>query len=222
MKRDITKYQTIVFDCDGVVLDSNITKIDSYFRTARKLGGSNHQAQALVDYHVKFGGMASWPKFKWYIEEILKQEATNDLLKEYLDTFGLAINRGLMTCRLAEGLTELKKRTAHANWVVVSEGMQIQMQTVFKDRELTHFFDGGVYGSPDDKNAILLREIENGNIQMPALFIGDSCYDYEASIGAGLDFVFLSEWSDLATWKDFCAQNDINVCRNLKSLIEND
>ena len=78
MTVEVEKYKTIVFDCDGVILDSNITKIDSYFRTAKKLGASDAQAQALVDHHVEFGGISRYPKFVWYIEEILKEEATEE------------------------------------------------------------------------------------------------------------------------------------------------
>ncbi|MDP3308950.1 MAG: HAD family hydrolase, partial [Methylotenera sp.] len=69
MKLDITKYKTIVFDCDGVVLDSNVVKTEAYFRTAKNLGATDLQAQALVDYHVKLGGISRYHKFDYYLRE---------------------------------------------------------------------------------------------------------------------------------------------------------
>lgn len=215
---DITKYKTIVFDADGVILDSNITKIDSYFRTAKKLGASAEQSQALVDHHITLTGVSSYPKFKWFIETELKQVATEERLDEFQEAFMLAVKRGLMSCRLAEGLNVLRQKAADANWLVVTEIDQSQVNRLFEAREIAAFFDGGIFGSPDNKGAILAREIERGNIQMPALFIGDSRYDHEVSTQAGLDFVFLSDWTDVPNWKVYCDEHDIHVCRNIKSL----
>ena len=63
---DLKKYTTIVFDCDGVILDSNVVKTEAYFRTAKNLGASDAQAQQLVDYHIKLGGISRYHKFDWY------------------------------------------------------------------------------------------------------------------------------------------------------------
>jgi len=207
-----------VFDCDGVVLDSNITKIDSYFRTAKKLGATDVQAQMLVDHHVKFGGISRYPKFVWYIEKVLNEKTTKTAVQEYLDAFSLAVKRGLMRCKIADGLHALRNKIPDAKWLVVSGGDQQEIRDLFDKRELAHLFDSGLFGSPDNKDEILVREKENGNIKFPALFIGDSKYDYESSTRAGLDFIFLSDWTDVPDWKAFCAEHQIHVCRNIQSL----
>jgi phosphoglycolate phosphatase-like HAD superfamily hydrolase len=54
---------------------------------------------------------------------------------------------------------------------------------------------------------------------MPALFIGDSKYDHRASTGAGLDFVFLSDWTEVKDWKGYCQENDIDVVNNIAKLV---
>ena len=71
MKIDLKKYKSIVFDCDGVVLDSNVVKTEAYFRTAKNLGATDAQAQALVEYHVKLGGISRYHKFEWYLHCLL-------------------------------------------------------------------------------------------------------------------------------------------------------
>jgi len=215
---DITQYKSIVFDVHGVVLDSNVTKIDSYFRTAKKLGGTDEQAQALVDYHIEHSGVISSLKFKWYIAEVLKEVVTDQRLHEFMDAFSLAITKGLLTCRIATGLDQLRKKTMNADWLLVSEGGQAETQELFEKRALADLFNGGIFGSPQDKEAILSQQKSNGNIKMPALFIGDCQYDYEVAVQADLDFVFISDWTDMPYWKDFCENNNIQVCRNIKSL----
>lgn len=218
MNLDITQYKSIVFDSHGVVLDSNITKIDSYFRTAKKLGGTDEQAQALVDYHVQHSGIASYPKFKWYIETVLKETATTQRLQDFSDAFSLAVTKGLLTCRVAAGLEKLREKTAGAKWFLVTEGDQAETQALFDKRALAKFFDGGILGSPEDKKAILTKLKDNKDITMPALFIGDSKSDYDIAMQTQLDFVFLSNWTDVSDWESFCNKKAVLVFNDIQSL----
>jgi len=217
---DLTQYKTIVFDVHGVILDSNITKIDSYFRTAKKLGATSEQAQALVDYHTNQDGISRYQKFAWYIEEILQQPPTDELVQEYLETFSLAVSKGLMSCRVSEGIEALRNKTGHANWLAVSDDDQEETRTLFTKRQLAQYFDGGIFGGPDTKSEILEKELETGQIKMPALLIGDGVYDYQAATHAGLDFVFLSDLTGEPRWKRHCEAEHIPVRRNIKSLAD--
>lgn len=219
MQIDITQYKTIVFDCDGVVLDSNLVKTAAYFRTAKNLGATDTEAQALVDYHVRLGGISRYHKFDYYLSEILYQPVTDATIQALLDEFSRELEVGLMQCAVADGLVDLRKATPQANWMILSGGDQQEIRTLFDKRNLSHFFDGGLFGSPDNKDAVLVREKTNGNLHYPALFVGDSKYDFEAATRAGLDFVFLSDWTEVADWQMFCQVNQIRVLNNLMSLL---
>jgi len=214
----LDQYKTIIFDADGVILDSNISKIDSYFRTAKKLGATNEQAQSLVDYHLEHAGTPSQPKFKWFIETVLEEEVTPERMADFQDAFALAIQRGALGCRLAEGLEALRKKTQQANWMVVTEADESQTRLLFEARGIAQLFNGGIFGSPNNKDEILASGKELGHIITPALFVGDCKYDYEAAMRAGLDFVFVSDWTDTTDWESFCNEHHIQVCRNIQSL----
>ena len=216
---DIKQYKSIVFDCDGVVLDSNVVKTEAYFRTAKNLGASDADAQALVDYHVRLGGISRYHKFDYYLREILQQTATQDAIQILLDEFARELEVGLLHCEVAPGLLALREITPDANWMILSGGDQQEIRTLFAKRNLQSLFDGGLFGSPDNKDTVLAREKTNGNLQFPALFIGDSKYDYEAAIRAGLDFVFLSDWTEVADWQTYCEANEIKVLANIAALI---
>jgi len=212
------KYKSIVFDCDGVVLDSNVVKTEAYFRTAKNLGATDAQAQALVDYHVKLGGISRYHKFEWYLHEVLQQPVTDAAIQALLDEFARELEVGLLECPIAEGLQALRDATPSVNWMILSGGDQQEIRNLFAKRHLSHFFNGGLFGSPDNKDTVLSREKLNGNLQLPALFIGDSKYDFEAATRAGLDFVFLSDWTEVSDWKCFCKDNQIKVFANINQL----
>ena len=207
-----------MFDCDGVVLDSNIVKTEAYFRTAKNLGATDFQAQALVDYHVKLGGISRYHKFDWYLREVLQQPATEAVVQKLLDSFSQELEVGLMQCDLAKGLFDLRKKT-ESNWLILSGGDQQEIRDLFANRKIAHMFNGGLFGSPDNKDLVLAREIANNNISQPALFLGDSKYDFEVAARAGLDFIFISDWTEVPDWEAYCAEHKITVLNNISQLL---
>ena len=224
MNIDLTNYKTIVFDCDGVVLNSNQTKIDAYFTVAKRMGGTDEQAQALVHHHVTKGSFPRNGKIEYYLKEIVKQAATEELIQQYLAAFEDILDETLMQCEIAPDLMRVKRATPEAAWMLLSGGDQAELRRVFPRRNIQNYnlaqlFEAGIFGGPDTKDQVLAREIDKGNIQLPALFIGDSKYDYQAATHAGLDFVFLSDWTEVKDWREFCAENNIVNYKNMGDML---
>lgn len=218
--RPLTQYQTLVFDCDGVVLNSNQLKIQAYFDVAIKFGANQAQAQALVEHHVLLGGISRYPKFEYFLREILQQPVTEQAMLGLLASFTEEVQRLLTDCEIAPDLMRLRLATPNAKWMIVSGGDQAELREIFKRRGITDMFSAGIFGSPDNKDQILARELASGNIAQPALFIGDSRYDHIAATRAGLDFVFLKAWTDFEAWPSYCGEHQIEVLEHLGSLIE--
>jgi phosphoglycolate phosphatase-like HAD superfamily hydrolase len=215
--RTITEYKTLVFDCDGVVLNSNFLKIDAYFATAKNFGASDAEAQALVDYHIRLGGISRFVKFDYFLKEIVHQPVTEAVIQALLADFGQEVERRLLDCEIAPGLEALRQETPSSRWVMVSGGDQNELRKILSLRGIASLFDAGIFGSPDNKDVILAREF-SGNLEFPAVFFGDSRYDHEASTHAGLDFVFMSGWTDFAGWQAYCQQHKIEVMDNISAL----
>jgi HAD superfamily hydrolase (TIGR01549 family) len=216
---DLKQYKTLVLDCDGVVLNSNKTKVNAYFEVAKRNGGTDAQAQALVDHHVQKGSFPRNGKIEYYLKEILKQDVTDEVMQQYMHTFEEFLDKALMECEVSQGLIPLRNESLHTKWMMLSGGDQRELRTIFARRNLADLFDAGIFGGPDTKDLVLAREKANGNLQLPALFIGDSKYDFEAATRAGLDFVFLSDWTEVADWQTFCEDNGITVAGNLLELL---
>lgn len=211
----IANYQTLVFDCDGVVLNSNKVKTEAFYKAALPYGET--AARQLVLHHVAHGGISRYKKFEWFLQEFVPNADELDF-KRLLSQYADEVHHGLLTCEIAVGLTELRKKTIHANWLIVSGGDQLELREVFSKRGLDKLFDGGVFGSPDSKDVILNREQANGTIRATSLFLGDSRYDHIAASEANLDFVFLSGWSEFDSWQDYCATNQIRVVESIAHL----
>lgn len=210
-------YATLVFDCDGVVLDSNRIKTAAFAHAAAPYGPD--AADALVAYHVAHGGISRFAKFRHFLDTIVPDGADGPGMDALLASYADAVAEGLASCAVAPDLAALRDATPDARWLIVSGGSQDELRTVFTARGLDTLFDGGIFGSPDTKDEILAREIDSGNIAAPALFIGDSLYDHRAARAAGLDFVFAHYWTEVADWQDYVAANDLPAIGSLAALM---
>ena len=219
MKQPLSQYHSIVFDCDGVVLDSNGAKIDAYRQVALSFGASPQQAEQLVQHHIQLGGISRYPKFEFFLREIMQQPVTEQAMRSLLESFTEEVQQRLLHCTISPHLDALRAATGSAKWMILSGGDQVELRKIFALRGLTHYFAAGIFGSPDNKDQVLAREIQSGNIVQPALFIGDSRYDFQAASAAGLDFVFLSDWTDMQDWQGFCQSHQIAVLANLGGLL---
>jgi len=217
--RALTEYRSLVFDCDGVLLDSNRVKTEAFYQAALPFGES--AANALVRYHVANGGVSRYRKFEYFLSEIVRHEDM-DPLNELLSRYAERVREGLLACRVADGLGELRSALPKSNWMIVSGGDQGELREVFEARGLSDYFNGGIFGSPTDKQAILLRELNCGNLVLPALFLGDSRYDYESAMKFGLDFVFISQWTEFSGWQEYFADQPTAVVHyeSIRSLID--
>jgi phosphoglycolate phosphatase-like HAD superfamily hydrolase len=221
MKLD--SYATIVFDCDGVILDSNRVKSESFRTAAMPFGDA--AAAALVKHHVSNGGVSRYVKFAYFLETIVPEHAPDlipddsvDALESLLLSYAQSVRSALMTCAVAEGLEELRAATREAHWLIVSGGDQEELCGIFAEREIASYFDGGIFGSPDTKDTILARELGRGRIKNPALFLGDSLYDFKAAKTAGLEFVFISGWTEMVGWHQFVTANNVPYVKSLADL----
>jgi phosphoglycolate phosphatase-like HAD superfamily hydrolase len=213
---NLSNYSHIVFDCDGVVLNSNKVKTQAFYEAALPYGEA--AARKLVTYHVENGGVSRYKKFEFFLENIVGGKASALTLDQLLMRYAESVNEGLLACEIASGLKDLREKTSHATWSIVSGGDQTELRQIFTHRQIVQYFDGGIFGSPATKDEIFAREISSGRLTLPAVFLGDSKYDLESSRRAGLDFIFISGWSEIKSAQDWVALNKLSSVDSLSDL----
>lgn len=215
----IANYSSLVFDCDGVLLNSNQVKTKAFYQATLPYGQA--AAQAMVEYHVANGGISRYKKFHYFLQQLVPRfapEVKGPNLEQLLDTYAQQVRQGLLTCEVADGLEELRAQTSEARWLVVSGGDQSELREIFALRELADMFDGGIFGSPDTKDQILACELKSGNIKKPALFLGDSRYDYLAARRVALDFLFLYRWTEVCDWSTWVEREKVIYTSDIRSI----
>jgi phosphoglycolate phosphatase-like HAD superfamily hydrolase len=209
----LNRYRTIVFDCDGVILNSNKVKTQAFYNTALSYG--DIAAKALVDYHIAKGGISRYEKFNYFLNVIVPAGNKLSNLEELINCYACEVRKGLLSCDVTVGLSQLRACTLDSRWMIVSGGDQKELREVFAYRGLADYFDGGIFGSPASKDEIFDRELKSGNLQLPALFLGDTQYDHQSAERAGVDFVFISGWSEFTGWKEYVKHQQIQFYNSI-------
>ena len=104
-------YQVLIFDCDGVLIDSNQMKSDAFYNVIKPISISH--AEDLREFNIKNGGKSRYIKFNYIIEKIKKDlpekiVKINDLLDEYSNI----VKQGYVLSDLSPHLHELRKNNA--------------------------------------------------------------------------------------------------------------
>lgn len=178
----------MVFDCDGVLLDSVPVKTNAFGRLAEPYG---EEARAkMVAYHESKGGVSRYKKFEWFFREVLKREITPEEKRRWADNFVAYSLDEVRKCPLIPGALETLRGWSERLPLYVCTGAPSDEVTeILKERDLISYFRG-VFGSPppkDESLAIIARDYA----RLPPdeiLMVGDASTDLEAAARVGTLF----------------------------------
>ena len=207
------KYKTWVFDCDGVLLDSNRLKTDAFYKVALPYGESI--AQQFLDYHGRNAGVSRYIKIEFLWTDILGNPKDDEEINRLLEEFATLCRKGLESCDETPKVREVLSLISDKKRYVVSGGKESELKEAFSNRGLDRYFDE-IYGSPRTKIDI----ISDIDLEMPGVLIGDSKGDYIAANHYGLDFVFMTQYTEFVGWEDFFDGKSVLVIRNMENVYD--
>jgi len=186
-------YASWVFDCDGVLLDSNKLKTLAFRELAAPFG--KDIASSFVAWHQETGGVSRFTKVRHLVEELLGRRGDEALVSELIERFGTLVEQALIDAPLIPGVRELLEALPRGTeaWVV-SGGLESEVRAAMAAKSLTRHF-AGIYGSPATKDQILQRIAATHGLAN-GVFFGDARHDMEVAGRFALDFVFVSDASD--------------------------
>ena len=195
---DLSLYDYAVFDCDGVILDSNRLKTEAFARALE--GDSEKYVDKMIAYHKANGGVSRYKKFRYYFQEINPHEDVEKNAKKAISRFAEIVYEGLMKCDYITGAVDFIKdvKEKGLSLFVVSGSDGEELREVFNKRKIDSLFSA-IYGSPPTKTENMKKVKSQVGAQTKGIFFGDSRSDLEAAEKFGLDFIFVkgvSEWRE--------------------------
>ena len=179
----------ILWDFDGVLMQSNEVR-DRGFEIVLK-SYTDHQVSQLMDFHRKNGGLSRYVKFRYFFEEILKKEITENEILELANSFSIIMKDLLVDSKLliTETIEFIRKNYTKYKMHIVSGSDGNELRYLCKELGIDHYFLS-IHGSPTPKKELIRQLLLNQNyLKKECVMIGDSINDWDAAHENGIDFL---------------------------------
>lgn len=178
-------YKTWIFDCDGVLLDSNRAKQDAFYEAVKDYG-----EEAASQLRVQ-SGVPRRQQFSAWFRDVLKRRPKPGELQAVVDRCGELIDEAYRNVKPVPGIREFLGRLQGTK-LVVSGIEQAELERILADHGLLSHFDA-IYGG--NKTRSLQKAKRDGKLTEPAVYFGDTLQDHEAAKVAGLDFILVDGYA---------------------------
>jgi len=197
----LSEYDTYIFDCDGVILDSNQLKIVAMRNAVESYEFDALLVNRCVEYFKNNFGKSRFHHIDMFVNDILKVDAafTEEVKTKLLSLYSSQCRALYMTAEITDGFVDLIT-ALKGNKFVASGSEQGELREVFKERGLDQYFDG-IFGSPE-KKVNHVKAIIDANKLSKAIMFGDAVSDLEAARDNEIDFVFYRPLSNVQSKMD--------------------
>ncbi|EHQ28452.1 HAD family hydrolase [Mucilaginibacter paludis] len=181
-------YKVIIWDFDGVIMDSMPIRGLGFEKVLASY--PREQVEELLAFHEENGGLSRYVKFRYFFEQIRKQEISEDEVIELAKSF----NRIMLSLLIDEKLlindsVEFIRKNADKYEMHIASGSDgVELNEICKGLNLSLFFKS-INGSPTPKTEIVKQLLSKNNYNISdVVLIGDSKNDYDATVDNNIDF----------------------------------
>ncbi len=180
--------EQIIFDFDGVILDSADLKVDAFAKVYA--GEAEEPIAAIMEYQQAHGGVGRREKFVYFEREVFGRAGDARSVQNLCDQYAATISEGMRNAVFIPGAEALLQAClGRARMHVVSGMPQEELEEIVVERDLGRFFES-LYGAPTTKT-VAFRAILQATPIAPdrSIAIGDSTTEFDAAMETGVPFL---------------------------------
>lgn len=207
----------VIFDCDGVILQSNSLKSNAF---AEVLQGYEPRLVAeFVDWHRATGGVSRYFKFEHFFRKVLADPNWEKKTIQACADFSALVFEGLKTCDTIPGFDTLvaQLREKGIPMAVNTGGAEDEVRSVFGERGIATNFQK-IFGSPETKRVNMEKLRDLGLVLPGSAYLGDAELDFILAREFGLDFIYVAHESEWQNGADVTQAAGGKVVSDLKAL----
>lgn len=180
--------KTILFDFDGVILDSMKIKSDGFIELFKE-----YPKEALVEfetYHYANGGISRFEKISHFFNTILKHTIDGSDVEVLAEKFAHIIAMKLFDKKnlISDTMNFIEKNHQNYNLYIVSGAEHNELKMLCKFLEIERFFLE-IHGSPTLKSTLVGHILKKYHYEKSdTILIGDSINDYKAASDNEIEF----------------------------------
>lgn len=189
-------YDVYIFDCDGVILDSNQLKIEAMKSALADLSFPEKEVEQCVTYFANNFGRSRFHHVDIFVQDILQIEKgkQKEIKEHILSAYSLKCKDLYLSANLTPNFIDMIV-ALNGKKYVASGSEQSELRDIFHTRGLEQYFTG-IFGSPTSK-AELVKNILDKEPDKRAVMIGDAISDLEAAKINKIDFIAYLPFSNV-------------------------
>jgi phosphoglycolate phosphatase-like HAD superfamily hydrolase len=182
------RFDAIVFDFDGVLVDSVDVKTRAFAALYEPYGAE--VVRKVVAWHLEHGGVSRHKKFRHFHRVFLEQPLSKEEESRLAERFSTLVEEAVIAAAWIPGALEfLESGYARIPFFVASGTPEEELVRIIERRNMKHYFSG-VGGAPKGKAEIIAGFLKSHEIAPSrALMVGDSMTDLEAANTARTSFL---------------------------------
>lgn len=179
--------EAIVFDCDGIILESAELKSEAFFRLGALFGPIIQKR--FYEYHLRNSGVSRYTKFAWLYRTQLGRDITLEESRALGNLFTNYCTEAVRNAPLVPGFMEtLDWLNGRLPLFVASGTPHEELNAILHERGLSGNFKC-VLGSPPEKSELLSQILKNNKLEPSlVLMVGDGETDFKAAMENGVTF----------------------------------
>ncbi len=204
--------RVVVFDFDGVILESADIKTDAFVDL---FSHRPEHLEAIRRHHLSNLGVSRFKKFEWIHRELLGVPYTRETESQLGAAFANLVLEKVLAAPFVEGAEEALTSLGRVAKLFVASGTpEEELQHIVERRGLRHHFLG-VRGSPNEKTTVIEEALSATGVSREELvFVGDGESDLRAAKATGVRFIA----RDTPTLHDFWVQSKVSLIQDLRPL----
>jgi phosphoglycolate phosphatase-like HAD superfamily hydrolase len=184
----LDKYKILLWDFDGVIMDSNPVRTYGFEEILK--GYPQQQVDELIAFHKQNGGLPRYDKFRYFFEKIRGEQVSDAEIARLSARFSEIMLNKLMdrSLLIPDSVAFIKANYKNFIMHIVSGSDQTELRAVCAYLGLTQYFVS-IVGSPILKPQLVKQLLyDYGYKNNEVAFIGDSVNDYDAAVNNNIDF----------------------------------
>ncbi len=220
MKSTLQSFKILIFDSDGVVLNSNSIKLNAFYDLAKTVC-CKQCALEIKSMILKSKNMTRYDIIKAMRDMSIRHHGL-DLysFESLLSRYSSLVSNSLVECDVDPGIYSLRRSLRSSKWLILTAGDQEETQSVYKKKGLYKMFDAGIYGSPRTKmeNLRAILDIHGSYCAHDILMLGDSYTDAELAFENGIKYAHIRHWSHCHKAHEYCNAKTMAVFKDIADL----
>lgn len=209
--------RAIIFDFDGVILDSNDVKTGAFYQMYIQYGES--VAKKVVEHHKKNGGISRFEKFKIYHKKFLNIDISQSMLDDLCQKYSEFVVKGVLNSKYVPGSLEfLKSNFKKYNFFISTGTPDSEIIHILEKLNISKYFKD-VYGSPSSKDFHVKKILSKYNFQCDeVIFVGDALSDLNAATKNNITFIGRITMNNELLNQKYLIKNFINFDKFLEKI----